>query len=169
MMSSIYGKYAFPFSGAYSASKFGLEGLSQVLRRELMPYGIDVVIVRPGPIKTEIWDAPDKHGSWDAYVGTDYAKAFARTKRYTTKEFSKPTWFLPASAVGNKVWQVLSQNCWFAAYVITPRWFVNWFLAMSVPERLLDLDLAVRFGLYKPFKRGAELSSRETVDARKSH
>jgi hypothetical protein len=61
----------------------------------------------------------------------------------------RASWFLPASAVGNKVWKVLSQNCWFTAYVVTPRWFVNWFLAMSVPERLLDLDLAVRFGLYK--------------------
>ena len=56
MVSSIGGRRALPFNGPYSASKFGLEGLSESLRRELMLFGIDVIIVAPGPIATPIWD-----------------------------------------------------------------------------------------------------------------
>ena len=50
MISSVGGKNAMPFLGAYSASKFALEGMSELLRRELMPFGIDVIIVAPGTV-----------------------------------------------------------------------------------------------------------------------
>src|SRR6201991_2997030 len=50
MISSVGGKNANPFLGPYNASKFGLEGLSESLRRELMLFGIDVVVVAPGAV-----------------------------------------------------------------------------------------------------------------------
>ena len=56
MISSINGKIAMPFLGAYCASKFALEGLSQSLRSELNFYGIKLIVVGPGPIKTPIFD-----------------------------------------------------------------------------------------------------------------
>ena len=49
-MSSVAGRFAKPFMGAYNASKFGLEGLSDALRRELIVYGVDVVLIQPGMI-----------------------------------------------------------------------------------------------------------------------
>ncbi len=55
MMSSVGGRNAMPFLGAYSASKFGLEGFSESLRRELMVFGIDVVVIAPGAVATPIW------------------------------------------------------------------------------------------------------------------
>ena len=55
-MSSIGGKVAVPLLGAYAASKFGLEGFSDTLRRELRPWGIHVAVVEPGTIATPIWD-----------------------------------------------------------------------------------------------------------------
>ncbi len=45
-------KVAIPLLGAYSASKFGFEGMLDALRRELMLFGIDVVIIEPGTVKT---------------------------------------------------------------------------------------------------------------------
>ncbi len=51
-ISSISGKMALPTNGAYSATKFALEALSDALRLELAPFGIRVVLVEPGPIKT---------------------------------------------------------------------------------------------------------------------
>src|SRR5215510_4870930 len=55
-MSSVGGKRGGPFLGAYVTSKHGLEGFSETLRRELMLYGIDVIIIGPGAIATPIWD-----------------------------------------------------------------------------------------------------------------
>lgn len=53
-ISSISGRVARPLSALYNASKFGLEGLSESLRYELSPDGIDVVVVEPGPFATSI-------------------------------------------------------------------------------------------------------------------
>src|SRR5205085_8209600 len=56
MISSVAGKNALPFSGPYAASKHAVEAIAESLRRELMLFGIDVVVVGPGPIRTAIWD-----------------------------------------------------------------------------------------------------------------
>lgn len=53
---SAEGRFAIPFSGAYAASKFGLEGLADALRRELEPWRIPVILVEPGTVKTPIWE-----------------------------------------------------------------------------------------------------------------
>ena len=53
---SIAGENASPFLGPYNASKFALEGLSECLRRELMLFGIDVIVIAPGAVATPIWD-----------------------------------------------------------------------------------------------------------------
>jgi NAD(P)-dependent dehydrogenase (short-subunit alcohol dehydrogenase family) len=55
-ITSIGGRMAFPMFGAYHAAKFGLEAVGDVFRQELRPWGIEVAIVEPGSIATEIWD-----------------------------------------------------------------------------------------------------------------
>ncbi|MEH2287460.1 SDR family oxidoreductase [Nostoc sp.] len=55
-MGSIAGRSPTPFLGAYNASKFALEALTDVMRMELRPWGISVSIVEPGSIATPIWD-----------------------------------------------------------------------------------------------------------------
>ena len=54
-VASIGGRVASPFMSPYNVSKFGVEALGESLRHELRPWGIDVVIVEPGSIDTEIW------------------------------------------------------------------------------------------------------------------
>jgi len=51
-VSSVVGRIGFPASPAYISSKFALEGLSESLRFELAPFGVDVIIIEPGVIKT---------------------------------------------------------------------------------------------------------------------
>lgn len=55
-MSSISGQIAMPFISPYAASKFALEAISDALRVELRPWGIHVIIVEPGSIRTPIWE-----------------------------------------------------------------------------------------------------------------
>src|SRR3954452_3613749 len=55
-MSSIGGLIASPLFGPYSASKFAIEAFTDVLRREVGPFGIRVVAIEPGVIATPIWD-----------------------------------------------------------------------------------------------------------------
>lgn len=54
MMSSVGGKLAQPTYGAYSGSKYALEAVSDSLRREVSRYGVQVVIVEPGAVRTEM-------------------------------------------------------------------------------------------------------------------
>jgi NAD(P)-dependent dehydrogenase (short-subunit alcohol dehydrogenase family) len=54
-VSSISGSIGFPLLAPYAASKFAVEGFSESLRLELLPFGIDVVLVKPGSYNTEIW------------------------------------------------------------------------------------------------------------------
>lgn len=54
-ISSIAGLSALPMMGAYSASKFAVEALSDALRLELRSWGMKVVLIEPGPVKTAIW------------------------------------------------------------------------------------------------------------------
>lgn len=56
-ISSVAGKIGFPGSPAYISSKFALEGLSECLRYELSPFGINTIIIEPGVIKTNFFDS----------------------------------------------------------------------------------------------------------------
>ncbi|KHF27730.1 3-alpha-(or 20-beta)-hydroxysteroid dehydrogenase [Anoxybacillus sp. BCO1] len=54
-ISSISGRVGFPAMGPYVASKFAVEGFSESLRLEMLPYGVYVVLIEPGSFKTNIW------------------------------------------------------------------------------------------------------------------
>lgn len=88
-VSSIGGVGAYPYGGWYHATKFALEGLSSSLRQELTPFGVNVVILRPGAIDT----------GWRAIVGATllehsgdgpYSKAVqAAHSKFMSPEFDK--------------------------------------------------------------------------------
>lgn len=80
-VSSSAGRVAFPGFGAYHASKWGLEGMSEAMRYELAPLGVDVVIVEPGPFSTSFFDnlvlAADEH----VFAGYPHMAAFNESFR----------------------------------------------------------------------------------------
>ncbi len=55
-VSSVGGRTALPFTGAYHASKFGIEAVGDSLRQELRPWGIEVSLIEPGSVATPLWD-----------------------------------------------------------------------------------------------------------------
>jgi short-subunit dehydrogenase len=70
-ISSVSGIIAHPFLGPYAASKFALEALSDAMRKELMPYGIKVIVIQSGPIQSQIWQKGLR--LIDKYEDTPYA------------------------------------------------------------------------------------------------
>jgi NAD(P)-dependent dehydrogenase (short-subunit alcohol dehydrogenase family) len=70
-VSSIGGKFYEPMGAWYHATKFAVEGFSDSLRLELAPYGIRVVIVEPGPIRTE-WNTIARDALVESSAGTPY-------------------------------------------------------------------------------------------------
>ncbi|KAF2989634.1 SDR family oxidoreductase [Methylocystis sp. MJC1] len=83
-MSSVAGRFASPFLGAYNASKFALEGMSDALRRELMIYGIDLIVIQPGVIATPIWDKAD-NSDFSHFDATIYGPAARRVQKWAVE------------------------------------------------------------------------------------
>jgi NAD(P)-dependent dehydrogenase (short-subunit alcohol dehydrogenase family) len=54
-ISSVAGRFSFPFQTVYNTAKFGVEGLTEGLHYEVRQLGVDVVIIQPGPFPTEVW------------------------------------------------------------------------------------------------------------------
>jgi short-subunit dehydrogenase len=80
-VSSLAGEFSSPLGGWYHASKFALEGLSDSLRLEVSPFGIDVVVVQPGPVRTP-WHDEALQQLTDTSGKGPYAEMAAAVSRY---------------------------------------------------------------------------------------
>lgn len=145
MMSSVGGKFAQPFVGPYVASKFALEGYSQSLRRELMLYGIDVIVIGPGAIATPIWDKADKN-DFNKFTNTPYAPMLERVRRIMIKNGQTG---LDPLLVGEVVWRALTIEKPKARYALVKRPFMDSFLPLSLPVRMVDRMTAKILGFPK--------------------
>ena len=79
-ISSIGGKIATPFGAWYHASKFAVEGMSDSLRLEVQPFGIDVVVIEPGGVKSE-WADVAYNNLLKTTAQTAYAEMAGKFKR----------------------------------------------------------------------------------------
>jgi NAD(P)-dependent dehydrogenase (short-subunit alcohol dehydrogenase family) len=147
MISSVGGQNGAPFVGPYAASKFALEGYSQSLRRELMFYGIDVIVIGPGAIATPIWDKAERN-DLKRFSNTDYAPMVERVADYMLKQGREG---LPPSAVGDLIWFCLSDPKPKTRYPILRRPFMDRTLPRLMGPRAVDRIIAKRLGLqHKP-------------------
>jgi NAD(P)-dependent dehydrogenase (short-subunit alcohol dehydrogenase family) len=141
-ISSVGGKAGGPFLGAYSASKHGLEGFSESLRRELMLYGIDVIIVGPGAVATPIWDKGEQE-DLSIYAGTDYARFVQRVQKYMVEGGRKG---YPPEKVGEVVWQVLTTPKPRVRYAVIPGNSFRRIIQNLLPKRMVDRIISRNLG-----------------------
>ncbi len=146
MITSVGGRNANPFTGPYNASKFALEGLSESLRRELMIFGIDVIVVAPGAVATPIWDKAEQIDT-SRYANTPYAAALDRLKAYMLELGRKG---FPPEKIGETVCRALTARKPKVRYTVTPD-PIQTLMVNILPKRVVDRMIAGRLGL----RRGA--------------
>jgi NAD(P)-dependent dehydrogenase (short-subunit alcohol dehydrogenase family) len=144
-ISSVGGRSGNPFMGAYAASKHGLEGFSESLRRELMLHGIDVIIVGPGAVATPIWDKAEQ-ADFSQYANTEYYEAGMRLMKYMVKGGKKG---FPPERVGEVVYHALTTARPRVRYAVIQVNSLRRFLQMFLPKRMMDRMLARYMGFRK--------------------
>lgn len=144
-ISSVGGKMAAPFLGAYAASKHGLEGMSEALRRELMLYGIDVILVAPGFVASAIWNKAEAEDT-EKFRHTDYAESLGRFTKYMIDEGRKG---LNPEVIGEVVLLALTARKPRVRYAVVPGKFKNWTMPRLLPKRLLDKLIGKQIGLLR--------------------
>ncbi|GAB3985672.1 SDR family NAD(P)-dependent oxidoreductase [Spirosoma daeguense] len=135
-ISSVNGQVAIPFMGAYVGSKFALEGLSHSWRRELARFGINVIIVGPGAVKTPIWE---KGTDMSPYQHTAYFGAMQgflkQVKKAEERGFS-------IDYLGERIVEIYETRNPSIRYALVPNKLVSWVLPRLLPDRVLDWILA---------------------------
>src|SRR5579871_192283 len=130
-ISSVNGKIAPPYMSPYTGTKHAVEGISQCLRRELLLFGIKVIIIGPGAVQTPIWDK----GSLDLYKNTPYIASLARFfKLFVT--LGKQG--MPLDEFSRRLADIIESRRPRTRYAIVQGVFTNWFLPRVIPARMLD-------------------------------
>ncbi|KMK66087.1 SDR family NAD(P)-dependent oxidoreductase [Puniceibacterium sp. IMCC21224] len=141
--SSVLGLVGMKWRGAYVATKFALEGLSDVLRMEMVETGIHVILIEPGPIETDF----RKNAIFQFEKWIDWENS-ARVAQYRTSlkdqlyqgSAKGPQW--PASAVTVKVIHALEARRPHVRYYVTAPTYAMGVLRRLLPGRMLDWVLA---------------------------
>ncbi len=147
-ISSVSGRTGWPMLSAYAASKHGMEGMSDALRRELLVHGIDVIVIGPGAVRTPIWE---KARALDvsAYATTAYGAAF---ERYAAFIGDSEAAGIPVERISALIWRALTHPHPRTRYAPAPDPFTNWLLPL-LPRRWVDRIAAQRMGLARQANR----------------
>ncbi len=139
-ISSVAGKFASPFVGAYVASKHALEGLSESLRRELLLFDIDVIVVGPGAIRTPIWGKAE----FEPYLQTPYADSLKLAYASMLKTAKQG---LDVERCAELLVKILLTPHPKTRYALVPKPLLNWWIPRILPARWIDRIMAKRLGL----------------------
>ena len=145
MISSVAGKSGNPLMSAYAASKFAIEGLSESLRREMMLFGIDVIIIAPGAVKTPIWSKAEEVDI-SAYRNSPFFPALERIRKFMLQLGETG---LPAEKIADGIAEALTSANPQVRYQITPDPMRHLMTAI-LPKRMVDKIIAKRLGLMPP-------------------
>jgi NAD(P)-dependent dehydrogenase (short-subunit alcohol dehydrogenase family) len=144
-VSSIGGRVSMPLMGAYTMSKFGLEAFSDSLRRELLPQGVNVIVVEPGGVKTPIWRkggelADQMIADMPAEATRLYGRMIDRLRALTVR-IAQQTGIAPQE-VAEVIATALTARHPRARYLVGRDAKVRARVAKVVPDRLMDRAIA---------------------------
>jgi NAD(P)-dependent dehydrogenase (short-subunit alcohol dehydrogenase family) len=140
--SSVLGLVAFPYRGAYVASKFALEGLADTLRLELAGSGIHVCLIEPGPILSRFRD--NAHAAYQQHLPSNtspHRQQYAAMEARLTKIGPAAPFTLPPDAVLKRVIHALESPRPRPRYPVTAPAYLFAALRRLLPTRTLDVVL----------------------------
>jgi NAD(P)-dependent dehydrogenase (short-subunit alcohol dehydrogenase family) len=137
--SSVLGLVSLPYRGAYAASKFALEGLTDTLRMELAGSGIDVALIEPGPIESDFRKNAEK--AFHRFItaeGSAHEANYNAMQQRLQKEGHATSFTLPASAVLERVIHALESPRPKARYYVTTPTYLFGYLKRILSSRMID-------------------------------
>lgn len=145
-VSSVAGRISSPFFGVYSASKFAVEALSDALRVELRPFGVNVVVIEPGPIKTEFVTTARETTERLLANREDsaYGVFFDTTERGTDV---LETFALGADSVARTIFRAANSRSPRSRYTVTLPAKAGAIAARLLPDSVMDFAMARATGL----------------------
>ena len=132
-ISSVSGLFSSPFNGAYCISKHALESMNDVYRRELIPYGIDVIAIEPGPIKTKIWEK--NIGQLTKFSHTDYGEILKKSDKIIENSEKGA---LPVELVSKLILKIINSKKPNTRYIVHKNKFVFKLMSLLGPDRFMD-------------------------------
>lgn len=138
--SSVLGLVGMKWRGAYVATKFAMEGLTDVLRIEMAGTGIDIILIEPGPITSRIRENARPHVTkWIDWKNSPRAPEYAPLiERLFGEKYGPDPFELPASAVTAKLIAALECRRPRPRYYVTTPTYLMGFARRILPTRALD-------------------------------
>jgi short-subunit dehydrogenase len=133
-MSSVAGYMATPFSGPYASAKHAIEGWSDSLRRELIPFDVKVIVIEPALINTSLWEK-DLDGRVEQYRDTIFYEANRNKLEHEAAE-AKARGVNP-EVVAEAVYRALTKKNPKLRYLVTNHPILHR-LVKILPDRILD-------------------------------
>ncbi|HJS55148.1 MAG TPA: SDR family NAD(P)-dependent oxidoreductase, partial [Chitinophagaceae bacterium] len=130
-ISSISGKISAPYMASYTGTKHAVEGISNCLRKELLPFGIDVVIIGPGQVQTTIWDK----GSLGEFKDTQYITSMMKFFKYLVNKGKKG---MALDECSRRIADIFETEKPRTRYALVQNKFRNWNLPLLLPDRMAD-------------------------------
>ena len=143
-ITSVGGRIASPFLGAYTATKHANEAMTDTLRRELAIYGIDAIAIGPGSVRTPIWDKAEKDNAEGPYAASDWGPSL---KIFEETMLNGGRTGLPAEQIAAVIEEALTSPKPKARYAPVPDKLTNFTIPTRLPKRMLDRIFASRFSL----------------------
>lgn len=140
--SSVLGFVGLKWRGAYVATKFALEGLTDVLRLEMAGTGIKVILIEPGPVTSKIRENAIPHfEKWIDWEGSARAPLYRQLRNRLYEDHGKDRFELPASAVTKKLLHAVTAKRPKPRYYVTTPTYLMGALRRLLPTRALDAVL----------------------------
>lgn len=146
-ISSVAGKIGMPFLSPYVGSKHAVEGISHSLRRELQLFGIDVVIIGPGPIKTPIWNKGAGVEQDAKYQDSPFYKSLKIFQNVFVADSVKHA--MTSEKAAQRILKAFEKSKSKTRYGFISQKFKNWTLPRLLPDRTLDKFIKKNLKLYK--------------------